>query len=974
MPRLVSTSTRRLPSTVVATPVVATLILATLILATLGSGRSSAGAQPATVVVPRAAAAQPWPEARATCAPGGAGGSAVACTFSNGRAGVTVSQTRNLINQTVSVAWTGLPQTQSASKGLEAVNGVAILQCWGADPTRDHCWPWNHYLGGFQDFSATDDPEETEPWIGYRRSAAAPPFTTADGKRYPKGIADAPDYSALAPNEVLGETAPDGTGTAKFEVRDRNQLRSLGCAAGKPCSLVVIPVINPLHDGGAAADYSDTNAYFGMQLSATNWNRRAVIPLDFAPQGAACPAANASLQITTSEVSENMVRRWQPRLCSVGVGGVAVAAAVTTLPDRSTRESIGNGLGDLAYVARPVPTTGVVYAPLAGAGVVIAFNLTNPDTGRPFTRLNISPRIMAKLLTQSYCGVVCGEGSYPGDPNVAHARRPLNPSDLARDPELLALNPQLVTGTGADRRSLVYGANPPEVSFSDSDIFYRLTQWINADPAARAWLDGKPDEFGMTVNRTFLRWALPLDGPVKRDDYVLPRPIPDCGVATCPYGGFNYLDLQNQFAPNMSTAASNVLQGWTSGTTVSRFDPLGNLTGFGRVDPSTLPGTSRFILGVVSSAQAGAYGLDTAAIPGPDGTYVTPTRAALSAAVAAATKDPRTGMWSVRPGAGGAKAYPLTLIEHAVAKNTGLTREVAAAGSAFVRYAATDGQVVGTDLGQLPAGYVPVTAQMDRQAVDAAAVIAAAATKPTTTPTPTPTPTIPGGTARPAPSIPAGTRSPSPTPTAGPASTPGTGTTPDGHPAQSGGGPGAGGGSGTTVGGTVTGGAGVVPDATAGGPSGTSGSASGSAGSAGSGGSGGSGSGVTRGTDGSGGTGAGSNTGSTGSTGSGVPSGAPGSGPPGGGAGPVPTAGPTPGVAPGAGVAVGVAPTTGAISNTAAQGAQPGATVAPPAGTLRWALLALLVLALAAGISAPLLAGTGRGAKVIASVRKTFTR
>lgn len=954
MPRLVSTPTRRLSSTAVAT-----IALVALVLMTLGSGLSSAGAQPTTpggIVVPRAAAAQPWPKARATCAPGGAGGSAVACTFSNGRARVTVNQTRNLINQTVDVAWTGLPPTQSASKGLEAVNGVAILQCWGADPTRDRCWPWNHYLGGFQDFSATDDAEETEPWIGYRRSAAAPPFTTADGKRYPKGITDAPDYSALAPNEVLGETAPDGTGTAKFEVRDRNQLRSLGCAAGKPCSLVVIPVINPLRDGGAAADYSDTNAYFGMQLSATNWNRRAVIPLDFAPQGAACPAANASLQITTSEVSENMVRRWQPRLCSVGVGGVAVAAAVTTLPDRATRESIGNGLGDLAYVARPVPATGVVYAPLAGAGVVIAFNLTNPDTGRPFTRLNISPRIMAKLLTQSYCGVVCGEGSYPGDPNVAHASGPPNPSDLARDPELLALNPQLVTGTGADRRSLVYGANAPEVSFSDSDVFYRLTQWINADRAARAWLDGKPDEYGMTVNRTFLRWALPLDGPVKRDDYVLPRPIKDCGVATCPYGGFNYLDLLNQFAPNMSTAASNVLQGWTSGTTVSRFDPLGNLTGFGRVDPSTLPGTSRFILGVVSSAQAGAYGLDTAAIPGPDGTYVTPTPAALSAAVAAATKDRRTGMWSVPPGAGGARAYPLTLIEHAVARKNGVTRNVAAAGSAFVRYAATDGQVVGTDLGQLPAGYVPVTARMARQAVDAAAVIAAAATKPTPTTPPTTTPTIPVGTASPTPSIPAGTLSPSATPTAGAPLPPGAGTTPDGHPAQSGGGSGSGAGSGT-VGGPVTGGGGVVPDATAGGQSG----ASGSAGSGGSG--------PARGPDATGGTGAG---GSTGGTGSGIPGATPGSGPPGGGAGHLPAAGPTPGTAPGAGA--GVAPTTGAVSNTAALGAQPGATVAPPAGTLRWALLALLVLALAAGISAPLLAGTGRGAKVIASVRKTFRR
>ena len=33
-----------------------------------------------------------------------------------------------------------------------------------------------------------------------------------------------------------------------------------------------------------------------------------------------------------------------------------------------------------------------------------------------------------------------------------------------------------------------------------SDIAYRVLEYVLADPAARAWLDGEPDEAGMVVN------------------------------------------------------------------------------------------------------------------------------------------------------------------------------------------------------------------------------------------------------------------------------------------------------------------------------------------------------------------------------------------------------------------------------------------------------------------------------------------
>ena len=46
---------------------------------------------------------------------------------------------------------------------------------------------------------------------------------------------------------------------------------------------------------------------------------------------------------------------------------------------------------------------------------------------------------------------------------------------------------------------------------SDSDVIEALTTYINDDPTARAWLDGKPDQWGMVVNPAYKGIALPVD-------------------------------------------------------------------------------------------------------------------------------------------------------------------------------------------------------------------------------------------------------------------------------------------------------------------------------------------------------------------------------------------------------------------------------------------------------------------------------
>lgn len=937
------------------------LVAALLVSATLLAGVAGPVGQA------RAATAAISPAKPARCADTGRG-TGVLCTFSDGKSSVRVDQTTNLINQTVNVSWSGLPPTTDVS-GDTSTNAVAVLQCWGANPVREHCWPFAQYLSGYTHFSASDDPEEVDPYKKWRSGAGgagiSPPFVTADRKTYGGGsqpsdpnfglgVTLAPDYSLLPPNEVLGRTADNGSGGTAFEVRTNRELPSLGCAAGHPCSLVVIPVIHPLRDAGS---YDEPGPWLGLQLSATNWNRRAVIPLTFAPQAAPCAVGGATaLQVTSSEVAENALRRWQPGLCSASPGAAPVDAAVTVLDDLTTRASIGAATGaDLAVVNRALPAAvpgGVTYAPLVGAGVVIAFNITNTETHRPFTELRLSPLLMAKLLTQSYCGLVCGDAAqYPGgDPNVRG-----NYGSITEDPELYALNPSFRSSDGL---SLLSGASfPPEVAYNNSDVFYRLTRWIDADPVARAWLDGKPDG-RMKVNRRFRKWLLPLEGPEKRDNYTLPKKLPDPDAQ---FAGYNYLDLTYQFTSSLRAASQNVLLGWSSAAIDVQTDPADQhkVTGFKRVSAESVAGQDTFILGIMGSGQAAAFGLPMASLPTVKGRFVAPDSAGLTAAMGSMTKDAKTGLWALPAKIGNPAAYPLTVVEHAVGRNHGLSAAAAAGASALVRYAASKGQVSGPDAGQLPAGYVKLTPAMATQALGAADVFAKAATTPTRKPPRAPKPP-PAPNAQPAPKAPrapAGVSNPTaprPTTPAPPrSSTDGSGGATG---TNSGGGatvPVAG--SGSSVNGSGAGGAGTTGSGTTGsgtGGSGTTGSATGSS---------------------TGGSNArGSGTGGSGTTGSHAPGAAAPGTPPGGSnpGSPASTAPPVPGAAAGAaapGVAVaGVA--------AAAPAAQPLRTADAPAGSLRWVLLALLVIGLAAGIAAPLLAGTRRGAEALGSVKKLFGR
>lgn len=296
----------------------------------------------------------------ASGAPGDAASSDSAMTlsgkgdFANLR--VTVSQTKNLINQVVTVSWEGGAPTDSSS-GPFLTNYLQIMQCWGDDPNgpdRTQCQfgavSGNISAGllvrerALQNSSLTADPNEalkppadkdpsTEIWI---------PFWPA-GRDEPKGPNLVPGndfFDAQVTNEIpLARTHADGTGEEFFEIQTIRQSAGLGCGdpvttngvtTGRKCWLVVVP------RGTKEANGSVVQQLNTSPLSQSNWDNRIVFPLAFLPVGRTCPLGTPERRVIGHELMTDAVGSWQPALCADG----GSQYSYTQLTDDITRNQL----------------------------------------------------------------------------------------------------------------------------------------------------------------------------------------------------------------------------------------------------------------------------------------------------------------------------------------------------------------------------------------------------------------------------------------------------------------------------------------------------------------------------------------------------------------------------------------------------------------------------------------------------------
>jgi len=572
------------------------------------------------------------------------------------------------------------------------------------------------------------------------------PFQGAGGQVYPGGNAgcagEAPESNdvgsgALPSNETFGVTGTNGQGTANFDVFTAEQNASLGCTQNVPCALVAVPIMGISCDPSvasspapsatdvsaceAAGSYAPganahTGAYEnGADLSVTgslwwspsNWRNHMTVPLTFAPPPNACSlTGSASKNVIDIYGSESMIQatsQWDPSFCLSSQDNFTVNQVQTGEPE--ARNLLATGGAEAAFTSYAQPGgygKPVVNAPVAVTGFSVSYDIDGTD-GQPYTSLKLTPRLLAKLLTESYPGEL-----FLKQEEAALAQNPLNITD---DPEFQALNPGIspiaIPGATSEAASELIALS------SNSDVMEALTTYINDDPVARAWLDGTPDQWGMVVNPAYRGISLPVDqwpllstfqptGYYQTDnnDCLYNDSLPYQPLVAAPLATLEDISLAMQYAkPNSTTQCFQPTPGSAVGEKLT-------------TDGQQTPG-NRFMIGITPLADNQRYLVQSAALQTTGGTFLTPDTQALQAAASLLQPDTSSGTWPIPytefEQSAGAAAYPGTLVIYAAIPTSGLPVTDAQEYATFLQFAATAGQTQGSGVGQLPPGYLPLT-------------------------------------------------------------------------------------------------------------------------------------------------------------------------------------------------------------------------------------------------------------------------
>lgn len=692
---------------------------------------------------------------------------------------VTVSQTKDLINQGILVSWTGASASTAPSAQTGGENFLQIAQCWGDDPDhpgepdRTTCQYGAMVTPGATRDSTRSSAENVEPEdeqytipaSGFSRPTFTTiPFLARNGVlisgvkqengvnvRNPVDVNTNQFFTSLTTNEIpWAGSATDGSGSAKFELQTAAQSPGLGCGnpetqtdgsvKGASCWLVIIP--------RGTADKGES-LITKSGLFWDTWKHRIAVKLDFRPLGLRCSVGAAERQLSGSELVSTAIASWQPALCSASGG--SVYSLITGAESDAAAAANGKTVAGLALTSRALSTGAtdtLKYAPIALTGVAIAFSIDRfpsafggvpqellDKTRLPFSSLKLTPRLVAKLLTNSYVQSLPegADRSHIGYVDQAHPGH--NPQNITFDPDFLAINDEEWKYQQLSAPSIADLLVPQ----GRSDTAWAVWSYVLADKDAVDFLAGKPDPWGMvvnpwsatdaSVNKSGTALELPRDNFPKADPIEFP--------ASAQAGAVNLVTWR-PYTNDLDTGAYLALRGdgqvlgaWDSLAVPPKYTKTGrNLVGFQKV------------LALTDTGSAARYSVVTASLRNPAGSFVAPSVDSLTAAAAAMSAnaaqpqvfgfDPRSTAAKTAPA-----AYPLAMPVFAAASPAMSDTAVRASYAAFIRYATTAGQVPGDALGQLPAGYAPIPQDWVTKASVAAAAIAAGPVTTTTTTTST---------------------------------------------------------------------------------------------------------------------------------------------------------------------------------------------------------------------------------------------
>ncbi|QMU71538.1 hypothetical protein [Streptacidiphilus sp. P02-A3a] len=723
--------------------------------ALLGFGPAPGASAAAPAAVPAAVHAAVATDGT-TCVPTGEGGTRCTGTYGSDTAWdnyadqelggmisaepvVSVDQTVNLSNQMVHVSWSNFTPSGYEGNGDQATglsNGfrqslefypVFVVECKGAAPqSLDAC---------------------NEIQVGASTSGA--PGNAVESYTQAGATTQASDCSDVPTDPVCG------TGYTDIQIQTRIQNNNLGCDSNDPCSIAVLPqwggntYAQPTNCEDHSLDLPGNGGYgstlYGDYTSCM-WNDRIVVPLSFAKTSQQlCGSNDYAFSAQGSPMLERVMGQWEPGWCTAPQGKVDFNydSGVNEDEARSGFLDGGSSLSsstDVALVTDPASsalTSGssrhFTYAPIVTTSITIAYYVDNQVTQEPITDLKLNARLVAKLLTESYslefgqCQPDQSTQSDLCDPKVSG-----NPVSIFTDPEFYQLNPEY---SEADFETETNGLDNngdflPIVLAGNSDMTYELTRWVEADPDARAFLEGQPDPWGMHVNAYYeqgVSQTYPLDQFQVLDPGFSPKRsllgsttnpfLSTMQVAWNPVTGLDDVASElagwtpsgDQFYPS----CSNTTDGWTTchGNIIDAKDGADQFP-------------QRALFAILDSGTASAYRFPTAQLVNPAGNAEAPTVDSMTAAVNAMKTNPDgvTQYQDFTDTAAG--AYPLTEVQYAMVPTCGLPSAKAEAISTFLQDTANS-QTYGVGLSQIPSfgGYLALDDAQQAQVMTAAQAV-----------------------------------------------------------------------------------------------------------------------------------------------------------------------------------------------------------------------------------------------------------
>jgi hypothetical protein len=532
-------------------------------------------------------------------------------------------------------------------------------------------------------------------------------------------------------NDTWGTTTAQGTGYVQIQIETLLQNQGLGCDLTHDCALLILPVEggrlgdpyipklrNPDCSDHAYDHFGDPSlglpAYGTAQATleapqglfgdTCSWPYRIVVPLHFAAIAKNCGFSNAAFSVAGSPLMVRAMTSWQSGLCN---GADPDPYSFDgTVEEPEARATFLTGEDDVALTTDPATGPGkhpYTYAPVGISAASVAYWVDDDKTGEPYTNLKLAPLLLTKMLTQSYeyglssPGYACTPAELqtppataPGcDPGVLH-----DPPNLFADPEFRQLNPGLHLN---EVQPVTLGI--PTVQQGNSDMTWEVTRWIAADQASASFLAGHVDQWGEHVNTFYLNVHYPTQQFIAQDGtgpvaYTYQPVAPPARVAT-------YM-ADNQPSGN----------DWVP-------YPCGNQTCY-QTYSEEMPG-QRQLFAILDEPDAAAFGMPTMKIENAAHDYVGPTDASMAAAVKNMIPNGSNGITKdYNEAAKDPAAYPLTMVVYAMVPTGGISRHKAAKIAQWLDYVAGAGQHTGMVPGELPPGYLPLTASMRAQTRKAA--------------------------------------------------------------------------------------------------------------------------------------------------------------------------------------------------------------------------------------------------------------